>query len=419
MIAEILSTGDEVCSGAVVDSNAAFIAERLLSLGLQVTRHTCVGDDADHLVSAMKEIGARADIAVVTGGLGPTIDDITAQAAADAAGVDFAENAEAMEYVAAFFAKFKRPMTESDAKQAILPVNATPIINPNGTAPGFSIKIGRCICFFLPGVPHEMRQMMTRSVLPEIRNTRLLREKQSVFHERLISVFGLPEAVVNERIAGLTSEFPDVKFGMIARFPIIYVKLTAFGADENQQKNQMTEAAERIRERLADRIFSMDGETMETVVGMLLKQNRQTIAVAESCTGGLVAHRLTNVSGSSDYFLLSAVTYANSAKNAVLGVSEDILAAYGAVSEETVKAMADGVRKLAGADYGLATSGIAGPTGGSAEKPVGTVCIGLSTSGRTIGRRFVYPFKNRLANKELFAETALDVLRRELVGAGL
>ncbi len=417
MIAEILSTGDEVCSGAVVDSNAAFIAERLLSSGLQVTRHTCVGDCADRLTAVMKEIGNRADIAVVTGGLGPTIDDITAQAAADAAGVGLAENRVAMQYVSAFFAKFNRKMTDSDAKQARLPVDAVPIINPNGTAPGFSIRIGKCACFFLPGVPHEMRHMMTQSVLPQIKELRMAREKQSFFLERQISVFGLPEAMVNEKIAGLTSEFPDVKFGMIARFPVIYVKLTAFSADQKQMADRISAAAERVRERIGERIFSMSGQSMEAVVGELLKANSRTVATAESCTGGLVAHRLTNISGSSDYFLLSAVTYANSAKINVLGVSEDILSAFGAVHEETVKAMAEGVRKLAGADYGLATSGIAGPTGGTEEKPVGTVCIGVATPKRTIGRRFAYPFRNRLANKELFAETALDVLRRELVDA--
>ena len=418
MNAEILSTGDEVCSGAVVDSNAAYIAERLMSSGLHVTRHTCVGDDPADLATAMKEIGGRADIAVVTGGLGPTVDDITARAAADAVGVALETNSEALAYITDFFKKFNRSMTDSDARQAMLPVGSVPIINPHGTAPGFSIRIGQCHCFFLPGVPHEMRQMMTRSVLPQIKKISVTQAAQPVFVERQMSVFGLPEAVVNERIADLAPRFPDIKFGMIARFPVIYVKLTAFAADETRLTKRLADAAGQIHERLGDRVFSMTGQSMEAVVGAMLKEKRRTVAVAESCTGGLVAHRLTNVSGSSDYFLLSAVTYANSAKKTVLDVSEELLSSFGAVHEETVKAMADGVRKLAGADYGLATSGIAGPTGGTEEKPVGTVCIGLSTPAQIVGRRFVYPFKNRLANKELFAETALDILRRELTGIG-
>ncbi len=415
MHAEILSTGDEVLTGTVVDSNAAYIAGKLFETGFKVFRHTSVGDEMEQLRGVLAEIGGRADIVIVTGGLGPTVDDLTAAAAALAAGIELAEHPTARSYVEAFFEKFYRPMTESDAKQALLPTGSEPIFNPTGTAPGFRMKIGGCTCFFLPGVPFEMRRMMTESVLPFLEEHVLPKTGRQHYREKLLSLFGLPEAEVNGRLIEISKGFGDVKLGMIARFPIIDVKLTAFGDDVNRLEEQLETAAGQVMDILGDWIFSVEQEPMEAVVGKLLRERGATVALAESCTGGLIAHRLTNVSGSSDYFLFSAVTYANAAKMDLLHVLPETLEQEGAVSEQTARQMAEGARRVSGADYALATSGIAGPTGGTEEKPVGTVCIGLAGPERTHTKRIVFPFRNRMANKEIFAFAALDMLRRELL----
>ena len=415
LLAQIVSTGDEVLTGTVVDSNAAYIAEALLESGLQVTRHTTVGDDADRLKQLLSEIGAQADIAVVTGGLGPTVDDITARAAADAAGEPLVENASALASIEAFFNRFSRSMNPSDAKQAFLPASATPILNRSGTAPGFRMRIGRCMFFFLPGVPREMKTMMTEMVIPAIMENHIPPDRRRYCREKRFSVFGLPEAEVNQRLILPSKQFEGVILGMLARFPIIIVKLSAFGRDTDALDRRIGEAALKVKEALGRYIFSDSGDSMEAVVAQLLRKNRSTVAVAESCTGGLVSDRLTNVAGSSDYFLMSAVTYANETKTVILGVAAETIEAHGAVSEQTAKEMASGIRRISGADYGVATSGIAGPAGGTDEKPVGTICTAVAGPERVVSSRHVLPFRDRAANKEIFAHVALEMLRRELL----
>ncbi|MGB9499614.1 MAG: CinA family nicotinamide mononucleotide deamidase-related protein [Dissulfuribacterales bacterium] len=415
MIGEILSTGDEICMGSIVDSNAAHIAVSLQEAGITVSRHNCVGDDMDDLVSILKEIGGRADILVVTGGLGPTTDDLTAEAVARATEYEIVLNQPCVSYIEQFFAKFSRKMAKSDYKQAMLPKTAVPIFNLAGTAPGFILQIGRCRCYFLPGVPKEMEKMLAESVIPDI--IKLHQDHAIFLTTNQMSVFGLPEAIVNDRLTGFSTKFPNVKLGMLARFPTITVKLTAVGKDKGALNDDLAQAGNWAYEKLKDKVFSSDGKSMEAEVGALLRTNKATIAVAESCTGGLIAHLLTNVAGSSDYFLFSGVTYSNQAKIRVLGVPEDTIETYGAVHEETVKAMADGARKVSGATIGLATSGIAGPTGGTEEKPVGTVCIGISTGTEVISYSFYSHFKDRLSNKQIFAICALDMLRKILMAS--
>ncbi|NOY68858.1 MAG: competence/damage-inducible protein A [Deltaproteobacteria bacterium] len=415
MIAEILSTGDEVCSGAVIDSNAAFIADHLARAGVRVARHTCVGDDLKEICDAVSQIAGRADIVVATGGLGPTMDDLTSEAVAMAAGAPLVEDQKALESIKAIFTRFSKSMTESDAKQAMLPKGARPIINDAGTAPGFLLKISKCSFFFLPGVPREMERMLIRSVIPMIESECLSDFSRQVSMQRIFSLFGIPEAEVNGRIKDLENKFKGIKIGMIARFPVIYVKLTGSGEDERATNQALEESGRAVLERLGKWIFSEKGETMEAVVGRLLRKSGATLGVAESCTGGLIADRVTNIAGSSDYFLFSAVTYANSAKTGILGVDPGIIEKYGAVSEETTRAMASGVLSICNADFGIAVSGIAGPGGGSDDKPVGTLCVGLATSEKTISKKFWFPFPARLANKRIFSETALDMLRRELL----
>ena len=414
MIAEILSTGDELRIGSIIDTNSAYIAQLLEESGLEVCRHTCVGDDMEALVSILKEISLRSDVAVVTGGLGPTQDDLSAEAVAAAAGVKLVLYEEALLSVENFFKARKRPMPPSNRKQAMLPEGAECLLNPMGTAPGFILKINRCTSFFLPGVPVEMRRFMVDDVLPRIE--RLQGKQRAVSLKKTLSVFGITEAETGERVADLPDKFPNIKVGLRANFPVIQVKLYSRGTDEATLRRQLEEASEWTVNELGGKVFSKDGNSMESEIGNLLRQKKATIAIAESCTGGLISDWMTNVAGSSDYFLFSGVTYSNDAKINVLGVSNETIITYGAVHEETAKEMAEGARRISGATYGLSTSGIAGPDGGTPEKPVGTVCIGLATPERAEGKRYHFHFQERLRNKTIFAMAALERLRRELLG---
>jgi nicotinamide-nucleotide amidase len=414
MIAEIIATGEEIRTGALVDTNSAYIAQALEQSGVEVGRISAVGDDLERLRALLTEVGNRADLCILTGGLGPTVDDLSAEAAAAAAGVALHFDAQAMDSIEEFFRRRNRPLNPSIRKQAMLPQGAEVLFNPIGTAPGFSCTIGRCLCFFLPGVPFEMKRMLTEHVL-----TRILALRGGRQDLRLIvtlSCFGLTESLTGERLSGLQTECAGVRLGLRARFPEIQVKLYASGADETAVSRDLGQAAAWAQQRLGDIVFSDSGESMEAVVGRLLRERNATLAVAESCTGGLISHLLTEVPGSSDYYTLGVVAYANRAKAGVLGVSEQTLMRCGAVHEETAREMAAGARQLAGATYGLATTGIAGPSGGSDQKPVGTVCIGLASAEKTQGFRFRYSYERRGMNKQMFAMKALDILRRELLG---
>lgn len=421
MTAEILSTGDEIRTGTLVDTNTAYIAEKLEETGIEVTRHLSVGDDIQILVSVLLEISARSDIAVVTGGLGPTTDDLTAEAAAKAAGKKLALNESALSDIRALFEKSGRPMSPSNEKQAMFPEGAECLKNPLGTAPGFSIKIGKCTFFFVPGVPFEMKRMLADHVIPAVQK---MQGKDKFLNiTRTIRTFGLGESIVGERVAGITKEFGEIKLGLRASFPETHVKLYIRGNDENKMRAVLDNAVKWAVEKIGGYIFSIDETPIEEIIGRLLKEKHATLSIAESCTGGLIADIITNVPGSSDYFLFSGITYSNQAKIDILGVKPKTLEKYGAVSEETVHEMAEGVRKITGSNYGLATSGIAGPDGGTENKPVGTVCIGLAGPASTIARKYKPPFRrfnssygSRLMNKKWFAMRALEILRRELAG---
>ena len=414
MIAEIMATGEEIRSGALIDSNSAYIAAKLEENGAAVTRHTCVGDDLDLLIAAFKEIGSRADIAVVTGGLGPTSDDLTAEAAAKAGGVTLDLNPSALQSVENYFKARKRTMNAASRKQTLLPAGAECLRNPIGTAPGFRLQIGRCLFFFLPGVPGEMRRMLSDIVLPQL--IELMGAQRRFYRLRTLSTFGLTESQTFERLAGLEEAFPQMSLGLQVRFPEIQVKLYANGTGDQQLNDDLEAAVRWVIEKMGNKVFSQQGDPMEKAIGHLLREKRATLALAESCTGGLIANMLTNVSGSSDYFVFSGITYSNQAKIHILKVPKETIDTHGAVHEETAVEMAQGARNVAGATYGLATSGIAGPTGGTAEKPVGTVCIGLATPHGTAGHRFHFWFGRRAMNKQMFAVAALEVLRRELLG---
>ena len=407
----IITTGDELLKGEVVDTHAPWISDKLSDMGVEVVRHLTVGDDMDALKSQISHVAGTCEVVVVTGGLGPTEDDLTSEAVAAAARVPLEENAAAVTSIAAYFEERSVLVPASNMKQALLPQGARCILNPVGTAPGFYLELEGTHFWFLPGVPREMCYLMTRSVLPAI--SALLPGKARLV-KTVITTFGLPESVVGERIAGIETSKDGVRIGYRAALPMIEVKIWVFVQDDDGLEQRQQAAVADALNRLEGYVVSSKGLSMAEAVAEKLCGASKTMAVAESCTGGLIASLLTDVPGSSSWFLLSAVTYANSAKEKVLGVSPEIIATCGAVSPETVKAMAEGVRRVSGADIGLSTSGIAGPTGGTPEKPVGTVWIGVSTPAGTEAHCFTSPFKARDQNKRIFAFKALNYLRKAL-----
>ncbi len=385
MTCAVLAIGTELTRGELVNSNAAWLSAGLVDLGFEPTEHVVVDDDKSRIVEALQRLAQRAKVIVCTGGLGPTTDDLTTEAVASALGRDLVQDDASLDAIRRRFEKLGRPMNPSNAKQALFPRDATILPNPIGTAPGFMVEIAGARASFMPGVPSEMKRMFDEQVVPRIRDL----APNDSFQVRM-RTFGLPESVVGERLAGVEAAFPGVTIGYRAHFPEIEVKVLARAAEHAAAQELAERAASEVRSRLSDVIFGYGEDSFAAVVGRSLRTRGWTLAIAESCTGGLVGHLLTREPGASEYLVLDAVTYANSAKQAVLGVDEDVLRGHGAVSPECAIRMAEGARRVSGADVALAITGIAGPTGGSDEKPVGLVYLSVSTASGTevIERRF-------------------------------
>lgn len=414
---EIISTGEEILTGSVVDTNSAYMAQIFEENGYNIIRHTTTGDDFDSLVDLFRESGKRSDVTIVTGGLGPTTDDRSAEAAAEAAGCKLKQNDDAVKSVENYFNQSGRMVSDSNKKQTILPEIADCIQNTSGTAPGFALTIGKSRFFFLPGVPGEMMDMFQNQIISEV--AALAGGNNQTSLKKSFFLFGLSEAVVNERLKPIGDKFPGVMTGFRADAPVIEIKLKFKPKNEIEEADPLenaetvfNQAVQWVEQQVDHYIFSDSTGKIEVVVGELLSKHHKTLSVAESCTGGLIGHTLTGVPGSSDYFLTSCVTYANKAKIDILGVNPETLEKYGAVSKEVVREMAEGVRKISGADYAVATSGIAGPDGGSLEKPVGTVFIGIASEKETTSIEFQSPFRDRDKNKVVFCMKTLDLLRR-------
>lgn len=405
----VLTIGDELLNGEMADTNTAAIARLLAVQGYAVRDSLSVRDVEDDIVAALLLLADRRQVLLVTGGLGPTGDDLTAQAAAKAFGRPLEANAEALAQIRDYFAHRNLPMHPRNDKQAQLPAGAEILPNTTGTAPGFRLHVGHCDCFFLPGVPAEMIAMLGQAVIPRLR---LEHGDELPIRERVLKVFGLSEPKTEALLidAGLPN-MVQVAFGV--DFPFVHVKLRASGADAGVPLDRSELLARRV---LGDFVVATDDGSLAHTVAHLLTSAGQTLALAESCTGGLIAKLLTDLPGASAFLERGAVTYANSAKRDWLKVSETLLATQGAVSAECALAMAKGIRAAAGVDLGLSVTGIAGPEGGTPDKPVGTVFIALATlGGETVkGYRFS---GDRGTIRRLSACMALDRLRRYLEGA--
>lgn len=386
MTAAVLSIGTELTRGELVNTNVAWLSDQLTGLGFEVTEHLTVDDDVPRIVEAIARLCARHRVVVSTGGLGPTTDDLTTEAAAKALGVELVRDEATVERLHKLAAYYNRALTPNNLKQADFPAGATILQNDEGTAPGFSIVLGRAELFVMPGVPREMKHIFTQRIVPRIAE---LERRES--HQLHLRTFGLGESALGQLLDGVEAQFPGLTIGYRASFPEVELKLLARGESRSASIQIAERAAEEVKRRVGHVIYGDREDSYPGAVGRTLRDRGLTLAVAESCTGGLLGSMLTSVPGSSEYLLFDAVVYSNAAKTNVLGVSEETLRAYGAVSEEAARAMVRGVLRCASADLGVSVTGIAGPGGGSDEKPVGTVWIGVGNrSGALYSRRFSF-----------------------------
>jgi nicotinamide-nucleotide amidase len=405
MSAAVLCIGTELTRGELLNSNATWLAEALTTIGFEVLAVDCVDDDRLRIEEALTRLSLAHEVLVCTGGLGPTTDDITTECAARLAGVELVRDEPSLQAIRDRLLRFNRQMALSNAKQADFPRGSRILPNPNGTAPGFELKLNRALAFFMPGVPFEMKAMFESFVEPAI--TPLLRDRH---FQVLLRTFGLPESEVNDRLAGIEAEF-GVIIGYRATTPEIEVKVLARAGTVEGARAIAERAALTVRERLGDEVVFGEGKArFPEAVCQLLEAKGLTLALAESCTGGLVSELVTAHSGASAVFRGGAVTYANDAKIALLGVPPELLARFGAVSAEVARAMADGARRAFNADIALALTGIAGPSGGSTEKPVGLVHLAVSNADGLSDRRVVFP-GNREQVRRRAAFAGLSLVR--------
>jgi len=409
MKAEIISIGTEHLLGQIVDTNAPYIAQKLALLGIDVFRKTTVGDNQERIAKVLKESLERVDLIIITGGLGPTEDDLTKEAVSKVLGKKLKLDKEIFNKIEQRLAYFKKGIKKGAFKQALIPRGAKILNNRIGTAPGILLdKEGKKI-LILPGVPKEMIVMMDEEVIPYLSQ---IKDKECIV-SRVLKVWGIGESQVEEKIADILKSQSNPTIALLVKREGVCIRITAkFSQDKIKEKIKKTE--DLLRNRLGDYIYGVDEETMEKVVGTLLKKKKLIISVAESCTGGLLSHLFTNIPGSSTYYQGGIISYSNDVKSSLLKVPYELIKEKGAVSAEVAKEMAKGVRKICVTDIGIGITGIAGPTGGTLQKPVGLVYIALSTPQGEISRKFLFS-GNREDVRWKASQTALDLLRRHLI----
>jgi len=415
MNAVILSIGDELVLGQTVDTNSAYLAARLAELGIPTRYHQTLPDDLVLIAQAIRQAADQSELLLVTGGLGPTQDDLTRQALAEAMGVELELNAECLKQIENFFAGRSKPMSDSNRVQARLPIGTQGIPNDRGTAPGIRAKLGRCDVFVMPGVPHEMRGMFEKSIVPEIQSSAAVGR---VILTTKINTFGLGESSVGQLLGDLMNRNRNPTVGTTVSGGIVSVRVRCVANDPGKARQALEETAKRVEKRLGPIVFGRDEKSLaESLLDTLRKTNNK-IATAESCTGGLIGAMLTDVSGSSDVYLGGWVTYTNEMKRMELSVPQIVIEQHGAVSRQTVCAMARGALDTSHADIAVAVSGIAGPAGGTPDKPVGTVWIGVaqkhndSVRTRAVLSRFP---GDRQAVRHRAALCALQIVRLTLL----
>jgi nicotinamide-nucleotide amidase len=410
ILAELLTIGDEILYGQIVDTNSQWMSVELSNAGIKVIRKTTVGDQEDEIIAAFAEAEKRADIVLITGGLGPTNDDMTKPCLAKYFNCELKIHEEALAEVTAFFVQRGRELTEVNRQQAALPVCSEKITNSLGTAPGMWFDRNNKVFVSMPGVPHEMKRMMTDIVVPKLKK----RFATPVIHHKVIRTVGIGESVLAEKISEWENSLPKhIKLAYLPSLGEVKLRLTSMGDSLETLRAESEELAKKLDARIGQFIYGHGEDPLEVAVGNMLRDKKLTVSVAESCTGGYLSHLITSVPGSSEYFLGSMIPYAYEIKMRQLGVKPETLEQYGAVSEQTIIEMANLVRAKFTTDIGVATSGIAGPGGATGEKPVGTVWIAYSDKHQTVTRKLQLS-KERMLNIKMASVAVLNLIRQSL-----
>lgn len=411
MKAEIITIGDELLIGQTIDTNSAWMGAELSKIGFDVRRKISIHDLRVDILETLKESSEKADVILLTGGLGPTSDDITKQTLCEFFNTRLVVDKEVFAMVERMMSKRNFPMNENNRRQAEVPESCRVLKNSAGTAPGMWFENDGKIFISMPGVPNEMKHLMTEHVLPELKQ----RFTSQVIIHRNIMTYGSAEAVLAEKLYGFEASLPEeIKMAYLPTEGIIKLRLTATGTNGRLINSLIEEQVSKLYEVIPDLIYGENEETLEMVTGKLLKERNKTVCTAESCTGGQIAHLITSVPGSSNYFKGSVIAYDNIVKTEVLNVPSELIDSYGAVSEQVVIKMAEGARQLLKTDFALSTSGIAGPDGGTESKPVGTIWIAVTSDKGTISEKRVYG-NDRIVNINRFSVAALNLLRMQII----
>jgi nicotinamide-nucleotide amidase len=415
-LVEIITIGDEILIGQIVDTNSAFIATLLNMSGLSVKQISSVSDNADHIIKALDEAKSRADVILITGGLGPTKDDITKKTLCKYFNTAIRFDEGAYNNVERIFASYGREVTPLNRLQAEVPAICTVLNNPYGTAPGMWFDVNDIIYVSMPGVPYEMKHMMQEEVMPKIKKRFAL---PCIIHKTVLTQ-GVGESFLSELISNWENSLSEqkIKLAYLPSIDTVRLRLSIKGNDENELNEIIDKKIEELKLIIPQyiigyEVYGQERETIEQIAGKLLREKNKTVATAESCTGGYIAHLITKIAGSSDYYKGSVIAYSNQIKQLELGVSETILKEHGAVSKMVVEQMASAIRKKMDTDYGIATSGIAGPTGGTDKKPVGTVWIAVASQKGVVSQKFLFG-KIRERNIQKAANAALTMLKKEV-----
>lgn len=408
---EIISIGDELLIGQVINTNSSWIAQKLNEAGIRVNQVTTIADDQKQILTTLEQAVGRSEVILITGGLGPTKDDITKQTLCKFFNTNLIYSEKVFSRIRELFRQRGIPTKRLHQSIAEIPENCTPILNDNGTAPGMWFEKEGKIVVSMPGVPYEMKPMVTDFIIPELRKKY---KTGAIIHKTFLTQ-GIPESVLAEKIEIWEDNLPSgLKLAYLPQPGMVRLRLSAYGESREHLEKLVAEESEKLQALLPGEIISQEADQLEEIVGELLRDRKQTLSTAESCTGGYIAHLITSIPGSSDYFKGTIVAYANEIKEKILGVSHDSLVDNGAVSEAVVREMAEGARKRLGTEYAVAVSGIAGPSGGTEEKPVGTTWIAVASPERTIANVFRLDV-HRERNIRRAALTALNMLRKEII----
>ena len=416
MRAEIITIGDELLYGQMEDSNSPFVAEKLTGLRLNVIFKTSVGDNITRITEALETARSRVDVIIATGGLGPTSDDLTKKAIVKTFKRNLVFHPEILKNIEESFQKRGIPMPGVNQNQALIPQGAKAMSNQWGVAPGISIEDEKILFFALPGVPVEMKWMLENEILPILKSKMAagnMGAEHFILHRKLRTT-GISESALFEKIEKLIDPKEELKIAFLPSYWGVDIRLTMESEEQAQAQAKIDIYEDKIREILGSFVYGTEEQTLEEVLGKLLAERKKTIAVAESCTGGLIGARITNVSGSSQYFERGVITYSNAAKSELLKIPGEVIEKHGAVSDVVAVLMAEGVRKLAGTDLGLSATGIAGPAGGTPQKPVGLVYIGFAHENDSYAERFIFG-QDRRSNRQRATQAALNLVRLFLI----